>query len=291
MNYVKVHAYAKVNLTLDILGKTGEYHMLDSVVTTIDLSDVITVRKREKDDRVSVEMHGLGSETLPYEDNNAVKAAERFVGKYSTCGVDVTVWKNIPMGAGLGGSSADAAGVLNAMKTLFSIDDGEGIKQIADDIGSDCGYMLYGGYARLRGRGDKVQLIDGKTPLDLALLLPKTPVSTARCYALCDDVAGSRFTSGDAVAAIKSGDKCALGKALSNGLFGAACALNGDVAHAYAELASFGPLGVNMTGSGSCVFALFENDQFARYAQSRYRGKYDFILTKTHIPKIKSEDN
>ncbi len=291
MNYVKVHAYAKINLTLDILGKQGGYHMLDSVVTTIDISDVITVRKRNKDKLVSVEMHGMGSETLPYESNNAVKAAERFIEKYSTCGVDVTVWKNIPMGAGLGGSSADVAGVLNAMKALFSIDDGDGVKRIADGIGSDCGYMLYGGYARLGGRGERVKLIDSKMKLDLALLLPKTSVSTAQCYALCDGVAERRFTSGEAALAIEAGDANALGKALSNGLYSSACALNGDVARAYGELAAFDPLGVNMTGSGSCVYALFENDQFARYAQSRYRGKYDFILTKTHIPKIKREDN
>lgn len=286
MDYVRVRSYAKINLSLDITGLSYGYHNLDSVVVTVDIADVISVKKRKKDKLVSIAMHGCGSENIPFESNNAVKAAEAFIAKYETCGVDITVWKNIPMDAGLGGSSADVAGVLRALKKLFAVDDDDGIKAIADSLGSDCGYMLYGGYARLGGRGEKVEIIDSNLKLDIGLLIPKSGVSTARCYAKFDELKkeGGK-SSNQACSAIFSGDKFALGNSLNNDLYEPAVSLNGEVLKAYEQLESFSPLGVCMTGSGSAVFAIFENDSFARYAQSRYRGGCEFILTKTKLPR------
>lgn len=284
-------AYAKINLSLDILGVRDGYHLIDSVASTIDVADVIALKKRKKDKLVSVSMHGLGSESISFNDNNAVKAAERFIRRFDTCGVDITVYKNIPMGAGLGGSSADAAGVLNGMKKLFKIEDGPAIKEIADSIGSDCGYMLYGGYARLKGRGEEISLIDCPLKLDIILLIPPSPVSTAKCYALSDKIScGCASSSVFVQKAIVAGDKQSLGGALSNGLLPAACAINPDVGEAVAQLKQFAPLGVNMTGSGSCVYALFENGEFCRYAISRYKGKYKMIQTKTYLPKREKEN-
>ena len=286
MDYTRVKSYAKINLGLDVTGASGGYHTLDSVVVTVDLADVIAVKKRKKDKLVSIAMHGRGSESIPFESNNAVKAANGFISRYDTCGVDITVWKNIPVGAGLGGSSADVSGTLRALKRLFEIDDESGVKEIADSLGSDCGYMLYGGYARLFGRGEEVQLLDSDLSLDIGILVPSGGVSTAQCYKKFDELALSSGGSGQAVAtAVLSGDKQELGRALHNDLFVPASALNRGVVTAYDELKSFAPLGVGMTGSGSAVFALFENDSFARYALSRYRGESEFILTKTKLPR------
>ena len=152
MNTVKIKSYAKVNLTLDVTGRAGGYHLLDSFVASVDLFDLVCVRKR-KDKLVSVTMHGMDGEGIPPERNNAFKAGEAFVGRFSTAGADVTVYKNIPMGAGLGGSSADAAGVLNAMAKLYGIDDKAALGELADALGSDTRYMLDGGFCRMRGRG------------------------------------------------------------------------------------------------------------------------------------------
>lgn len=280
MNYVRIRSFAKINLTLDVLGKVGDYHLIDSVVATVDLCDVITV-KRRKDKLISIDMHGFGSENIPFEKNNAVIAAERFLDKFSTDGADITVWKNIPIGAGLGGSSADVAGVLRGLSKLYGVDDFAAVKDIADGIGSDCGYMLTGGFARLGGRGEKVQKIDGGLKLDIGILLPKSGVSTASCYALCDSLQEKNFTSAAEQKAIEYGDKFAIGKCLSNGLFPAAKSLNPEVDCAFGQLAAFAPLGVNMTGSGSAVYAIFENDQYLSYAKSRYDGRFNFIQTKT----------
>lgn len=280
MSYARVKAYAKINLTLDILGVQGGYHMLDSVVASIDIYNLITAKSR-RDDNVFVTMHGMGSEAIPPDKNNAVKAAERFVGYFKTGGADITVHKNIPLGAGLGGSSADVAGVLNVLAKLYSIDDFAALKSIADGLGSDCGYMLKGGFARISGRGEKVKPIETDLKLDIGLIIPERGVSTAECFAISDSLGRSINKSGSAERALTSGDLEGLGKSLGNGLYAAATEINPNIKEAYDFLASFDPVGVNMTGSGSAVYAIFENDQFLSYAKSRNKTKYQFITTKT----------
>lgn len=284
MNYAKVKAYAKINLTLDILGVADGYHMLDSVVASIDICDVVTAKKR-RDNLISVTMHGMGSEAIPPDKNNAVLAAERFTDYFKKCGADITIHKNIPLGAGLGGSSADVAGVLNALAKLYSVDDYIGLKTIADGLGSDCGYMLKGGFARIGGRGEKVKPIDTELKLDIGLLIPEKGVSTAECYALSDSLKSVNFASNSAENALIKGDLEGLGASLTNGLYPAATRLNPEIEDAYSHLSSFDPVGVNMTGSGSAVYAVFENDQFLSYAQSRNKTRYKFIMTKTIVPK------
>lgn len=284
MNYVRLKSYAKINLTLDVTGTDGKFHTIESLVASVDLYDLIAVKKR-RDGLVSITMHGRGSEAIAFEENNAVKAAELFKKTFSTDGVDITVWKNIPVGAGLGGSSADVAGVIKAMCALYDVPLAKG-KEVADKIGSDCGYMLYGGYAKLSGRGERVKLLESDLKLDIGLIIPDTGVSTAECYKLYDSsgVETLRCTE-EAVKALQSNDFNRLCSTLNNHLLPASMRLNGDIAGAIKILRGFDPPAVNMTGSGSGVYALFENDQFAQYTKSRIRGTHEFILTKTVKPE------
>ncbi len=286
MNAVRVKAYAKLNLTLAVNGKSGDYHSIDSLVCTVDVFDIIKISKR-KDKLVSVYMQGMGSESIPFESNNAVKAAERYISEFSTCGVDIHVLKNIPMGAGMGGSSADAAGVIRGMNKLFSLGSARELKEIADSLGSDTGYMLTGGYARISGRGELVRFIDCKTRLDFLLLLPREGVSTPQCYCLWDEMKCNLGSTGLALAALEKQDRKALGARLFNDLYPPASKLNADVSIAVEQLKKFAPLGVNMTGSGSGAYALFENAEFCRWAASRYKGGYLCMPVKTVVPRIK----
>lgn len=282
---VKVNAYAKLNLTLDVKGAANGYHAIDSVVTTVDVFDTLYISKR-KDKLVSVEMHGFDSESIPYEQNNAARAAEAFVREFGTAGVDVVVYKNIPVGAGMGGSSADAAGVLKGMKQLYNVEDFGRVKALADTLGSDTGYLLSGGYARMSGRGEIVKPIESKLKIYFMILLPKGGVSTAACYRLFDELqCGAPFMSDLAEDRLRCGDLGGLCRAMNNMLYEPACRLNPGVRTAFGEAASFSPPGVNMTGSGSAVYAAFENAEFCRWAQSRYRGSADIILAKTQLPK------
>ncbi len=278
---VRVKAYAKLNLTLRVTGVNGGFHMLDSLVTSVDLYDAITLKKR-KDKLVSVTMRGMGSESIPFESNNAVRAAQAFVEAYGTCGADITVYKNIPMALGFGGSSADAAGVLNGLAKLYKVDDTAGLKMLADGVGSDTRYMLSGGYARLFGRGDEVKKLDSGLKLNFLLLAPRQQVNTAECYKkfdICGEVGGD---SSAAERALIAEDKSELAANLCNALLPPAELIAPQIREAVGQLESFGPLAVNMTGSGSGVYALFENAEYCAYAKSRYRGKFAAYALKTH---------
>ncbi len=282
---IRVKAYAKINLTLDVLGVEGGYHTLESLVATVDLYDAVTVRAR-KDDAVTVVMRGMNSEGILPEQNNAYLAAVSFVKRFQTTGVDIAIDKNIPIGAGLGGSSADAAAVLGAMARLYQIEDFAAVKQLADQSGSDTGFQLTGGYAVLRGRGCDVQKIDCARRLNLLLCLPASPIYTPQCFRRYDEI-GVKLqpTTAQAVSALLSGDDGALGASLRNGLFPAARTIEPKIATAFAALQSFAPLGVNMSGSGSCVYALCETDEFCRYLASRVHGVGRLIHVKTIVPK------
>ena len=298
MNTARVNAYAKLNLTLDITGAENGFHLLDSLVVTVDLFDKIVVKKR-KDRLVSVVMHGMGSEQIPPEYNNAQRAGEAFVERFSTTGAQITVYKNIPVGAGMGGSSADAAGVLNALAKLYRISDTGALKELADSLGSDTGYLLAGGWARIRGRGEQVMPIADMPPMHFLALAPRSGVSTAACYAAYDRLHADTVPSeADAprtervLELLLSGNPAWAARLTGNALFGAAKELNPEVREAYLALKEFSPLGVFMTGSGSACCAAFETRELCEWAKSRYKGKFRaYVLKSVEPKKIKESKN
>ncbi|MCI8734620.1 MAG: 4-(cytidine 5'-diphospho)-2-C-methyl-D-erythritol kinase [Clostridia bacterium] len=281
----RVKAYAKLNLALAVTGAENGYHNIDSIVCTVDLYDLIKLVKR-KDGAVNVRMCGMGLEALPPEKNNAYKAAQAYIKTFGTSGADISVYKNIPVGAGMGGSSADASGVLRGMSKLYGSGSERQLKEIADSLGSDTGYLMTGGFARLTGRGEKVRSLDVNGKLNFLMLLPEGGVSTSKCYSLYDGMPVKNLGADEAEKALLSGNLQGLGNALCNGLYAPAAKLNPDVEKAFEELKAFSPLGVNMTGSGSGVYALFENAEFCAWAKSRYRGKFQCIQLKTCVPRI-----
>lgn len=284
MNTVHLSVQAKINLTLDLTGTENGYHLLDSLVCTVDLADRIVAKKR-KDGLISVSMHGMGSESILPEENNAQRAGETFLSAFGTTGADITVYKNIPIGAGLGGSSADAAGVLSAMAKLYEIEDDAAIKSLADSLGSDTGYLLQGGFARLRGRGEQVEPL-GETPLfHLLLLVPRRQVFTAECYRRSDDYPKPQPHTARALECIRSGNLEWAAKLFSNDLYPAARALVPEVEEALTALRSLSPWGAGMTGSGSGVFAAFETRELCEWAKSRYRGECRAYVLKTSGPQ------
>lgn len=271
---VRVRSHAKLNLTLDVTGIKDGYHLLDSFVASVSLADDIALRPRA-DEKIVLTMHGEGCEGIPPAGNAALRAAERFRQKYGTRGAEIEIEKHIPVGAGLGGSSADAAGVLRGMSALYGIKDGAGMKELADGLGSDTGYMLGGGYARMTGRGEIVEPVAGNAVLWFLLLCPPSPVLTAACYGEYDRehaAGGVRRETENCLRAFQKGDLAAMGRHFHNALFAPACRLNPAVKRAAEEAAALSPLGYGMTGSGSAVFALFGTGEEAERARGRYRG-------------------
>ncbi len=282
MNAVKIKSYAKVNFTLDVVGEKDGYHLIDSFVANVDIYNLISVVKR-RDKLISGRMKGRGMERIPFEETNACKVAEAFVEKFSSLGADITIYENIPVGAGLGGSSADAAGVLRALAKLYDVEKHE-LYEIANSFGSDIAYMLDGGYARMEGRGEIVTPVLEKSPVYLLLLCPNSKVSAGACYQEFDRIVkGLELgnSTSTAIDAYLQGDISGLAKALKNDLTDGAVALNPDVERGLNELREFSPLGVGMTGSGSATFAIFETRELCEWAKSRYRGKFYPYVVKT----------
>lgn len=283
----KVKSYAKVNLSLHIAGAEGGYHLIDSVAANIDVHDTIAAKSR-RDRLVNVYMHGLGSENIPPERNNAVKAGEAFVSAFGTRGADIEIYKDIPMGAGLGGSSADAAGVLNALAKMYKVKDRAALKALADSLGSDTGYMLEGGFARLTGRGTEISPLVCPKTLYMLLFLPETEVSSAECYREYDRAPDSAGDSAALVRALAAGDFSGICKNVYNALGAPAARLNPEVDEALRAAASFSPSAYAVTGSGSAVFALFESEELCRWAKSRYKGGLKTRVVKTVAPKSRA---
>ena len=291
MQSVKIKAYAKVNLTLEIQGIEKGYHLLDSLVASIDLYDLITLKKR-KDNLSFVQMKGENSENIPPEQNNALKACKAFCQAFNTNGVDITVHKNIPIGAGLGGSSADIAGVIRGMAKLYDITDFSALKSLADSLGSDTGYMLTGGFARMQGRGEQVTPIKCNQKLSLLLICPSSTVSAGACYQKYDELPKTlqwrESQTLSCIDALTKKDINGVGRYLMNDLYTPALHLNSEVEQAYDEALAFSPIGASMTGSGSAVFALFESKELCDWAKSRYKGNFRAIAVQTVCPQEKT---
>ncbi|MBQ2644073.1 4-(cytidine 5'-diphospho)-2-C-methyl-D-erythritol kinase [bacterium] len=162
MKEVKVQAPAKINLTLEIVGKRVDgFHDLKSIMHTISLYDYLTVRIEQAENLI-IELSGTSDE-IPYDEKNLIwKAAEKFfeASKINNVKLSVYLEKNIPVQAGLAGGSSDAAATLFALNHLFeNILSNEQINQICAELGSDLNFCLKGGCAICSSRGEKVRSI------------------------------------------------------------------------------------------------------------------------------------
>jgi len=247
---------AKINLTLDILGAAAGYHEIESLAASIDLVDAVTVCLQSEGFTLSET--GIRAD-CPFEKNNAVRAARAFFRKAGLRGgAAVSIEKHIPLGGGLGGSSADAAGVISALCALCGMD-AAFADEVAKEVGSDVNYMLRGGYAVMRGRGERVEKINADTVLYL-LVIVSGSVDTGSCYALCDElkIPPVRGTARAAECLVR-GDITALKGALFNVMTEAAQKLNGRIRENLAAIEAVGGKAV-MSGSGGTVFGVFGSE-------------------------------
>ena len=268
MRTIRQKAYAKVNLFLDITGIEDGYHTIDTVVTTISLYDELVISKR-KDDKIVFRTHGsLYSVTDSY-DNNVYKAAKLFQERFATKGVDITLHKNLPVSSGLGGSSADIAGTLIGLKKLF--DKNADVKELADALGSDSGYLLEGGFARLTGRGEIVESLDISKKLYFVIACAKGGVNTAACYKKYDELEKPTYrpTSEEFIERLKSDS--AKDDDYFNALYPPAAEINPKVKELYEAMKALSPKGCAMSGSGSGVFAIFDSAELCEWAKEKIK--------------------
>ena len=258
---MQVKVNAKLNLTLNVLGALNGYHIIDSVVTSVDIFDVVDVISRA-DKRVTVS----GLTQVATEQNTAYKAAYGFVKQFDTFGVDISIAKHIPLGAGMGGSSADAAAVVYCMCKLFNVDlDDNKVKRLCAELGSDINYMLRGGLARLHGKGDDVEYHKLGSPLYFALTTFDTSMSTAQVYSQFDKLTTDQvyIDNNALIKVLQSRKACDVSECFNNHLQVATASLN-NYACDYLQFCSKHGLKSNMTGSGSAYYVSCHDEQSAR---------------------------
>ncbi len=237
---ITVLAHAKVNLALKVVGRRGDgYHLLDSIVSEIGLADVVTVSKRQ--DKEVVVNTSIGV----IEGDTSYKMAKMLVNRYDLSGVDVFVEKKIPFAAGLGGSSADAAGVYRAMKILFDFPDCPA--DVLATIGADVPFMVLGGAARMQGIGERIDKIT-LPKMDVAIVIADGSMTTQAVYRNVDEVA---LDSGDIDQVYRNLEAQVDGDYLFNDLEYGATDI--DVRSAKQILRDCGYNLVAMTGSGNAV--------------------------------------
>ena len=274
-----LNAAAKVNLVLEVLGKRDDgYHELVTVMQAVDLSDRVTLEEAD--------VLELRSRTpdVPSDGRNLALRAATALREASgvTRGVRITLDKRIPIAAGLGGGSTDAAAVLVGLNRLWRLRwPVERLDEVATTLGMDVPFFLRGGTARAVGRGERIEALRGGT-LGLVLVNPRFPVSTAEMYAR---VTPAMYTDGRHAKTLAEGLRrtpTRVAASLYNGLQEAAVAAHPPIGRIRAALLAAGALGALMSGSGPTVFGVARSFEHARQIRRRVtRGTWDCWAVRT----------
>ena len=270
---MKQTAYCKINLTLEILGtkRNDGFHDLKSIMHKIPLGDVIEIETEK----------GSGSLTLlcdtdlcDVKDNLAYRAAEAYLDKYmlnggEKCDVTIKLIKVTPAGAGLGGGSADAATVLDMLhKMLGKVDDGE-ILQMAEKLGSDVPFCLERYMsAYCTGRGEKCESIQ-TLPKGTCIVVakPLEGINTKGIYGEYDKLYGDDYDKSQTdgmIELLKEGKLGGISKKLVNDFECVCIPRLPAIDDIKKEMLKHGALGSQMSGSGSAVFGLFDDEAKCR---------------------------
>lgn len=260
-------AAAKVNLALEVLSKRDDgYHEIATVMQTVDLTDRLTL-----EDADTVELR-VSDGTVPTDVTNlalrAVQALRAAAGVDR--GVRVALDKRIPVAAGLGGGSADAAGVLVGLNRLWGLRWPRGrLEEVAVRLGMDVPFFLRGGGALATGRGERLVSVPAGG-LALVLVNPRFGSSTAEVYGR---VTPPMYTDGRRaqalVEALRSRRATRVASSLYNGLEGAVAPLHPEIGRMRAALLAAGALGAAMSGSGPTVFGVARSFEHARQIRAR----------------------
>ncbi len=260
---IEERAYAKLNLTLDVLyRRTDGYHALDSIMQTVDLYDTVIVEKAKQ---VSVTATGM---PLPVE-NTMYRAAMAYRAA-SGCGCTVRCFKRIPMEAGLGGGSADAAAVLRGLQRLHRMLDDRDLHRIALSVGADVPFCLGGGLQRAEGVGEVLTPFLGPD-MWFVLAKPNAGVSTRELFSALP-LFTERKSAYAAMAALGKKDVRAFAPFVHNALEPYACERVPQIAQIKETMLAAGALAAAMTGSGSAVFGLCETEEEAARVEQALLG-------------------
>lgn len=261
---------AKINLFLEITGKREDsYHTLDMVMHTVSLADTLSAALKKGSGEIKI--CAENSPTFPVgEKNIAYRAAQKYFSVFGINNWDISMSfdKRIPVCAGLGGGSADAAGVLRFLEDEFNMGDEKTLDSIALSLGADVVFCLHGSCARATGIGEALTPIKA-LPDDLFIVIAKgeNGVSTAKAYSDADALGKYDIKSADTlISLLEKGDKSYC-KYMFNRFEDVIVKDLPEVEDIKNTLLSNGALGAMMSGSGSAVFGIFDSEKNASAAR------------------------
>lgn len=274
--HIVVPAYAKLNISLDVLGRLGDgYHSMLMVMQSCSLCD-----------DVSIELNGGGrfsaESNLPFlpkgDGNLAVHAARLFFEEAGMdgAGAEIVLTKRIPVCAGLGGGSSDAAAVLRGLNLHTGAGFGtDRLERLGARLGSDVPFCIAGGTALASGRGDVLEKLASMPDCFFVICQPKFSISTPDLFARIDK-RSSRFHPDTAgiTSALDNGDLTGVARRMYNVFEDVLPRRFAAISVIKSSLLELGALGAGMTGTGSAVFGLFGSREKAEEAHGVLRQKY-----------------
>jgi 4-diphosphocytidyl-2-C-methyl-D-erythritol kinase len=266
-------APAKINLSLDVLRKreTDEYHDVEMIMTTIDLADRLEITPLGTD-RIEV---SLESRYVPNDERNlAYRAAKVFKETFGIDqGVHIKIDKHIPVSAGLGGGTTDAAAVIRGLNRLWSLDlDFSVLIPVAAACGSDTPFSLYGKTAIARGFGEKIEPLPSPPPCWVVLAKPNIGVSTRTIFEHVKVDELEHPNNSALIHALYENDFEKICQSIGNALEPITTSFHPEVHHIKDTMKQLGAPGVVMSGTGPTVYGLVEQEQKAKKIYNGMRG-------------------
>lgn len=277
---MKLKAFAKINLTLDVTGRREDgYHTLDTVMQTVSVWDEIEIKKINKP---GIRLF-CNREYLPVDTKNtAFRAAQYFFQHCNIVGqgLSISIRKYVPSRAGMGGGSADAAAVLHGLNRMFRTNlPLNTLVELGAKVGADVPFCVVGGTCRCQGIGEQVEKVSAFPDCWLVLCKPPAGMSTPRAYALIDQFPISRAPATEKmVALLQGGDLRRIGEGVAN-RFDETMKL-AQVREIKRIMLGAGAFGASMTGSGSAVFGIFDTEESARACMQQLEGQGRLYLAQ-----------
>lgn len=273
-------AFAKINLTLDVLDRRSDgYHDIRTVMQTVSVRDDIEILlDTGKPWCISCDAEGIPTD----ESNLAWKAARVFFDELGgePDGLEIRITKRIPSQAGLAGGSADAAAVLRALNSHrgspLSL---PALAELGARVGSDVPFCVLGGTALAEGRGERLTPLSPSAEMFFVVCKPELSFSTAELYAKLDTAVIAKRPNTTAMrAALQRGDLQAIGENLCNVFEQVAIPEYPELNYLKSVLMTYGAYGALMTGSGSAVYGIFDSFEYAAVACTMLKENYPLVF-------------
>ena len=277
MRKTKETAYAKINLSLDVLGRLDNgYHIVKMVMQTIDLYDELVFETQDREcPSMEITLVTDSGEIPGGEDNLIVRAVRRMEAKYGIRrDLKITLKKNIPVAAGMAGGSTDAAAALRAVRDLFvpEVSDEE-LQKIGVSLGADIPYCVTGGTQLSEGIGEVLAVLPDAPQCGLVVCKPPVDVSTAEIYKKYDSLESVTHPDIEAqLEAISRGNLEGMARQCGNVLEEVTGPMYPEIGEIEKFFESKGALVSRMTGSGPTVFAIFASGEEAQNAADAFEA-------------------